>query len=155
MWCGHQPNFPSGCADCCHLDSGCGWCWRIYSLCWVWVGTFFLLRHNLQLPCHGRVCSQVAETEILKAGLNMALLLLSVFPSPTLRHLLQRRRVLKSVGFCAYRVHMCCLFSCLRLYSDMARVHLSSRLVIVPDLMQGCGMVWAGPEYLPSWEWGL
>lgn len=53
---------------------------------------------------------------------------------------------------CAYRVHMCCLFSCLRLYSDMAQVHVFSHLVVVPDL---CKVVaWCGKDQL-GWEWGL
>ena len=68
MWCGRQASFPSGCAGGCHLDNGRGWCWRIYSLCWVWVGTSSLQMHSLQLPCHGRVCSQVAEAEALRLG---------------------------------------------------------------------------------------
>ena len=53
-------------------------------------------------------------------------------------------------GMCIYRGPKCCLCMHLRLCSDAAQGHIISPVVVMPDIVQGCGMKWVGLEHLLS-----
>ena len=58
---------------------------------------------------------------------------------------LQRRGVLKKVGLMCLQKSLC---------SGVAQGCIFPPVVVVPDLVQICGMEWAGPEHSLGWHWG-
>lgn len=58
---------------------------------------------------------------------------------------LQRRGVLKKVGLMCLQKSLC---------SGIAQGCIFPPVEVVPDLVQICGMEWAGPEHSLGWHWG-
>lgn len=54
---------------------------------------------------------------------------------------------------CTYQGLMCCLCRFLQLCSDKTQDRVFSPVVVFPDLVQGCGMRWAGLEHFFTWAW--
>ena len=110
----------------------CDWCWKSKSLSRVWARTWALLP-GCCCPDRGRVCTPAIGPEALRDDWIRLC-------CPWVHALPQGGNDCSKWGPCPHREPMHCLCRHLWISSEAAQGCIPSSVVLVPDLVQSCGM---------------